>query len=66
MDPYELQKRQRLAEEATEKVMRDVPRIRVERVISDSDYARPTSLTRNVRPNGEGDLGRWRQQGRRG
>ena len=30
MDPYELQERQRLAEEAAERVMRDVPRSRVE------------------------------------
>jgi hypothetical protein len=43
MDPYELQERQRLAEEAAEKVMRDVPRIRVEELISDGDNARPTS-----------------------
>ena len=45
MDPYELQERQRLAEEAAKKVMRDVPRIRVEEVISDGDNARPASAT---------------------
>src|SRR5215208_5190977 len=39
MDPYELQERQPRAEQAAEKVMRDVPRIRVERVISDGDRA---------------------------
>jgi len=43
MDPYELQERQRLAEEAAGKVLRDVPRIRVEEVISDGDNARATS-----------------------
>jgi hypothetical protein len=44
MDPYELQERQRLAEEAAEKVMRDVPRIRVEELISDGDNGRPTTV----------------------
>ena len=43
MDPYELQERQRLAEEAAGKVMRDVPRIRIRELISDRDSARPTS-----------------------
>ena len=44
MGTYELQERQRLAAEAAEKVMRDVPRIRVEGLLlSDGENARPTS-----------------------
>jgi hypothetical protein len=59
MDPYELQERQRLAEEAAEKVMRDVPRIRVEQVISDGDYARPTSVPRADGRHGANRQGVW-------
>jgi len=45
MDRTNLQERQRLAEEAAEKVMRNVPRIRVEEVISNGDNARPARAT---------------------
>jgi hypothetical protein len=50
MDPYELQERQRLAEEAAEKVIRDVPRIRVEELVGDDDNASLTGDARSERP----------------
>jgi hypothetical protein len=61
MDPYELQERQRPAEEAEDQVMRDLPWIRVEELISDGDNARPTSVGEfdedrqvGIEPNSQG------------